>query len=82
MEDLKFEPNDSFDDAMKTFKRFLEDHREEGPMALISMARAMGAIIVIGTSHEERSMALATIIEQLCNTYTDLLHLEREAEDD
>ncbi len=78
MSDLNYEydADASFDDAMKTMKRFIEDHESEGPMANVSLARALGAVLVLTTKIGERDDMLATAISQLCDTFSGLLILE------
>jgi hypothetical protein len=76
MDNLKFDADESFNAALKTMGRFLEDHNEEGPMATVSLARALGGLLVLTTSEDQRDMALGTTISQLCDTFTDFLHME------
>ena len=78
MSDINYEydADASFDDAMKTMKRFIEDHESEGPMANVSLARALGAVLVLTTKIGERDDMLATAISQLCDTFSGLLILE------
>jgi len=76
MDDLKFNADESFDAALETMCRFLKDHEEEGPMATVSLARALGGLLVLTVSEDQRDMALGTTISQLCDTFTDFLHME------
>jgi len=76
MDNLKFDADKSFNAALKTMCRFLEDHKEEGPMATVSLARALGGLLVLTVSEDQRDMALGTTISQLCDTFTDFLHMD------
>ena len=80
MDNFKFDADESFNAALKTMGRFLEDHNEEGPMATVSLARALGGLLVLTTSEDQRDMALGTTISQLCDTFTDFLHMEVEVD--
>ena len=72
----EYDADASFDDAIKTMKRFIEDHESEGPMANVSLARALGAVLVLTTEIGERDDMLATAISQLCDAFSGLLILE------
>jgi len=72
----EYDADASFDDAIKTMKRFIEDHESEGPMATISLARALGAMLVLTTKIGERDDILAATISQLCDASSGLLILE------
>jgi len=82
MTNYEYDADASFDDAVKIMKRFVDDHKSEGPMANVSLARALGAVLVLTTKIDERDDMLATTISQLCNVFGELLVLERgEAQD-
>ena len=72
----EYDADASFDDAVKTMRRFIEDHEAEGPMANVSLARALGAVLVLTTKIGERDDMLATAISQLCDAFSGLLILE------
>ena len=72
----EYDADASFDDAIKTMRRFIEDHESEGPMANVSLARALGAVLVLTTKIGERDDMLATAISQLCDAFSGLLILE------
>ena len=78
MDNLKFDADKSFNAALKTMLKFLKKHEEEGPMATVSLARALGGLLVLTVSEDQRDMALGTTISQLCDTFTDFLHMEHE----
>lgn len=80
MGSFEFDADESFNAALKTMGRFLKDHEEEGPMATVSLARALGGLLVLTTSEDQRDMALGTTISQLCDTFTDFLHMEAEVD--
>jgi len=73
----EYDADASFDDAMKTMRRFIEDHESEGPMANVSLARALGAVLVLTTKIGERDDMLATAISQLCDAFSGVLILEQ-----
>jgi hypothetical protein len=75
--DYEYDADASFDAAVKTMRRFVEDHKSEGPMANVSLARALGAVLVLTTKIGERDDMLATAISQLCDTFSGLLILEQ-----
>ena len=77
MTNYEYDADASFDDAVKIMKRFVDDHKSEGPMANVSLARALGAVLVLTTKIDERDDMLATTISQLCNVFGELLVLER-----
>ena len=77
MNNYEYDPDASFDAAVKTMRRFIKDHKSEGPMANVSLARALGAVLVLTTEIGERDDMLATAISQLCDTFNNLLILER-----
>lgn len=72
----EYDADASFDDAVKAMKRFMEDHESEGPMATISLARALGAMLVLTTEIGHREDILAATISQLCEAFSGLLILE------
>lgn len=74
----EYDADASFDDAVKAMKRFMEDHESEGPMATISLARALGAVLVLTTKVGERDDMLATAISQVCDTFSGMLILEND----
>ena len=45
-------------------------------MAMVSLARALGGMLMLTTEEEERDMALATVITQMCQTFADFLQAE------
>ena len=52
MGSFEFDAEESFNAALKTMGRFLKDHEEEGPMATVSLARALGGLLVLTTSED------------------------------
>ena len=71
-----FDADKSFTKAMNTMQRFLQKNEEDGKMAMVSLARALGAMVMLTTEDEERDMALATVITQMCQTFADFLQAE------
>ena len=45
-------------------------------MAVVSLARALGGMLMLTTVKEQRDMALATVITQMCETFADFLQAE------
>ena len=71
-----FDPSQSFDDAMEIMSEFIDDNEHDGEMALISLARALGALTMLTTAPHRRDMALATVMSQACKTFSDFLEAE------
>ena len=69
MEELTFDADESFGAAMTLFREFTQSREEEGLMAIVSLACALGAVAYI-TSDDDRDIALSTLIEQMCNTFS------------
>ena len=77
MTNYEYDADASFNEAVNIMKSFIENHKAEGPMANVSLARALGAVLVLTTKIGERDDALATTISQLCDMFSELLVLER-----
>ena len=78
-----FDPEQSFDDAMEIMSDFIDDNEHDGEMALVSLARALGALTMLTTAPHRRDMAIATAMQQACKTFSDFLEAEdQEQEDD
>lgn len=69
MENLTFDADESFGAAMTLFSEFTKSREEEGLMAVVSLARALGTLAYITSDEDDRDIALSTLIEQLCNTF-------------
>ena len=77
-----FDPSQSFDDAMEIMSEFIDDNEHDGEMALISLARALGALTMLTTAPHRRDMALATVMSQACKTFSDFLEAEDQGLED
>ena len=73
-----FDADESFSKAMRMMMKFLKKNEADGKMAMVSLARALGGTLMLTTEEEERDMALATVITQMCQTFADFLQVEPE----
>jgi len=69
MKELTYDADESFGAAMTLFSEFTKSREEEGLMAVVSLARALGTLAYITSDEDDRDIALSTLIEQLCNTF-------------
>ena len=77
-----FDADESFKKAFKVIGKYLKKNEADGKMAMVSLARALGAMLMLTTEEEERDMALATVIMQMCQTFADFLQQEDQGEFD
>jgi len=77
-----FDADESFKKAHKMMMKYLKKNEADGKMAMVSLARALGCTLILITEKEQRDMALATVISEMCKTFADFLLLEAEAEDE
>ena len=77
-----FDPEQSFDDAMEIMSDFIDDNEHDGEMALVSLARALGALTMLTTAPHRRDMAIATAMQQACKTFSDFLEAEDQGQED
>jgi len=75
-----FDPDKSFDDAMVIMSEFLDDNEHDGEIALVSLARALGALTMLTTAPHRRDMAIATAMQQACKTFSNFLEAEDQDE--
>jgi len=75
-----FDADKSFMKAMNMMQKFLQKNEADGKMAMVSLARALGGVLMLTTDKEQRDMALATVITQMCQTFADLLQAEDQDE--
>jgi len=75
-----FDADESFSKAMRMMMKFLKKNEADGKMAMVSLARALGGTLMLTTEEEERDMALATVITQMCQTFADFLQAEDQGE--
>lgn len=71
-----FDADESFNKAMRVMMKFLKNNEADGKMAMVSLARALGGTLMLTTEEEQRDMALATVITQMCQTFADFLQEE------
>ena len=71
-----FDADESFQEAYKMMMTYLKKNEADGKMAMVSLARALGGMLMLTTEEEERDMALATIISEMCQTFADFLQAE------
>ena len=57
-----FDADESFQKAYKMMMKFLKKNEADGKMAMVSLARALGGMLMLTTEKEQRDMALATVI--------------------
>jgi len=77
-----FDADQSFIKAMNMMQKYLNKNEADGKMAMVSLARALGGMVMLTTEEKERDMALATVITQMCQTFADLLQAEDQGQDD
>lgn len=70
--------DDAFNDAMATMRDFIKRNRELGPMALITLARAVGLLTVLTSSKDDRADAIGTIINEMTDLMLDGMEAESE----
>jgi len=73
-----FDADESFNKATRMMMDFLKENEADGKMAMVSLARALGGTLMLTTVKEQRDMALATVITQMCETFADFLQAEEE----
>ena len=73
-----FDADKSFIKAMNMMQKYLKKNEADGKMAMVSLARALGGMVMLTTEEKERDMALATVITQMCQTFADFLQAEDE----
>ena len=71
-----FDADKSFIKAMNMMQKYLKKNEADGKMAMVSLARALGGMVMLTTEEKERDMALATVITQMCQTFADFLQAE------
>ena len=71
-----FDADESFNKAMRVMMKFLKKNEADGKMAMVSLARALGGALMLTTVKEQRDMALATVISEMCQTFADFLQAE------
>ena len=71
-----FDADESFKKAYKVIMKYLKKNEADGKMAMVSLARALGGTLMLTTEKEQRDMALATIISEMCQTFADFLQAE------
>ena len=76
-----FDADKSFIKAMNMMQKYLKKNEADGKMAMVSLARALGGMVMLTTEEKERDMALATVITQMCQTFADLLQAEDQRDD-
>jgi hypothetical protein len=76
-----FDADKSFMKAMNMMQKFLQKNEADGKMAMVSLARALGGMLMLTTEKEQRDMALATVITQMCETFADFLQAEDQADE-
>ena len=75
-----FDADESFKKAYKVIMKYLKKNEADGKMAMVSLARALGGTLMLTTVKEQRDMALATVITQMCETFADFLQAEDQGE--
>ena len=73
-----FDADESFNQAMRMMMKFLKKNEADGKMAMVSLARALGGTLMLTTEKEQRDMALATVISEMCQTFADFLQAEEK----
>ena len=71
-----FDADESFKKAYKVIGKYLKKNEADGKMAVVSLARALGGMLMLTTVKEQRDMALATVISEMCQTFADFLQAE------
>lgn len=71
-----FDADESFQKAYKVIGKYLKKNEADGKMAMVSLARALGGMLMLTTVKEQRDMALATVISEMCQTFADFLQAE------
>lgn len=74
--DLK--PDDSFGAAFELMGDFLKDRKGEGPLATVSLARALGFLLVLTSKDDQCDMALGVTVQNLCDTFTNALKMRED----
>jgi len=77
----EFDADKSFQKAYRMMMRYLKNNEADGKMAMVSLARALGGTLMLTTVKEQRDMALATVITQMCQTFADFLQAEDQADE-
>lgn len=77
-----FDADESFKKAFKVIGKYLKKNEADGKMAMVSLARALGGTLMLTTVKEQRDMALATVISEMCQTFADFLQEEDQGEFD
>jgi len=75
-----FDADESFKKAYKMMMEYLKKNEADGKMAMVSLARALGGVLMLTTEEKQRDMALATVITQMCQTFADFLQAEDQDE--
>ena len=73
--------DESFDEAMTIMRDYLKRHEDLGPLALVSLARAVG-LLTIFTSNEGRGDAIGTVINQMTGVMLDAMEFEHSMDED
>jgi len=73
-----FDAEKSFKKADRMVMKYLEKNQEDGQMAMISLARALGVALVLITEERQRDMALASVISEMCKSFADFLQIEAD----
>lgn len=71
-----FDADESFQKAYRMMMKYQRKNEADGKMAMVSLARALGGMLMLTTEEEERDMALATVISEMCQTFADFLQAE------
>ena len=71
-----FDADESFQKAYRMMMKYRRKKDADGKMAMVSLARALGGMLMLTTEEEERDMALATVISEMCQTFADFLQAE------
>lgn len=78
-DELVIGEDEAFDEAMKVSKDFLLRHKDLGPLALITLARAVGLLTVLTSQGGGREKAIGEIVNQMTSTMLDAIELEEDA---
>lgn len=63
---LSYDADESFNAACDVLEKFMDNRKEEGVMALISLSRAMGLVLLnTASSAKECEEMLETILEEI-----------------
>ena len=71
-----FDADESFQKAYRMMMKYRRKNEADGKMAMVSLARALGGMLMLTTEEEERDMALATVISEMWQTFADFLQAE------